>query len=95
MLSFLLLHSSAAEVVITGNEKTGKVEKAAARARELLNGNSSVLVKVSESADMLAEAAPFSQEYPAEEELNIYVCRNFQCERPVQTIAGMEKLLKE
>ncbi|NBB76730.1 MAG: DUF255 domain-containing protein [Bacteroidetes bacterium] len=95
MLALSAMHSPATELLISSKDKNDRVVSAVQQARELLNGNSSILLKLDNTSSRLAEVAPFTKEYPVEQRLSIFVCKNFQCERPVHTIREMRDLLKE
>jgi len=61
--------------------------------RELLPAGSVILIKTDEWSQPLEEVAPFTKDYPVQEKLSVYVCKNFECSMPVHSSAELKKLL--
>lgn len=92
MLAFLEELWPPAELVAAAREIPAELR---AFLRETSYRPLTVLVKTPENAEALAALAPFTEDYSIPEQgARYYLCRDGACARPVDSIAGLEALLK-
>jgi uncharacterized protein len=91
--SLLYLNGEINEIVICTKEISREVQEAIRIAREHSPAGSGILLKTPETETQLNQISDFSKNYPAEDNLTVYVCSNFSCKTPVHSPNELEELL--
>ena len=93
--AYQLLNSNLNEIVICSKNRDQRVQEAIRICRDKAPLGSLILLKTSDTETVLGQVSEFSKNYPAEENLAVYVCSNFSCKAPVHTLEQLEKLFSK
>ena len=88
---YQLMNAPLTEIVVVAPEYSDEVRKSIDISRNETSPGSSVLLKTPKYESGLREIAPFTDNYPVGDQISIYVCKNFKCEKPIH---GPEELKK-
>ncbi|MEO8231707.1 MAG: thioredoxin domain-containing protein [Ignavibacteriota bacterium] len=90
------LFSQSTEIVIVSGQKDNLAIKAIELIRNIYNPNKIVILKPDENRKDFAELLSFTKDMILKENnTTFYVCRDYKCNQPVNTIEELEKLLLE
>ena len=90
--SYLLMNSPTNEVVICAEDRDDTVQAAIQLIREKAPAGSSILLKTSQTESTLNQVSEFTKNYPAAEEMSIYVCSGFSCKAPVHSLEELNQI---
>lgn len=89
-----LIHAvkPSAEVVICGHPEDPEVLRMIRTVRTELKEPYVMLLKSVENRERLSRMAPYTEAFPLNDAPSAWFCRNFRCEMPVHTAAGLREL---
>jgi uncharacterized protein YyaL (SSP411 family) len=83
------------EVVVVGDRKSSETQEILAYINGIYKPGKVVLYKDPADADKLASIAPFTKDQKmVGEKTTVYICRNFACEQPINSLDELKSRLK-
>ncbi|MDF7806084.1 thioredoxin domain-containing protein [Pontiellaceae bacterium B12219] len=80
------------EIVVVGDRKDAKTQGMLDYIHSVYLPGKVVLFKDAENAEALAEIAPFTKDQnQADGKTTVYICRNFACEKPIQSLEELKQ----
>ena len=93
LLAYEFFLGDSMEIVITAEKNDEITTKLINTCRNHADSSTAILLKTEETAIRLDAIAPFLKNYPISKNPAVYVCRSFECEAPVYTVAEVESIL--
>jgi len=91
--ALMMTQRPSAEIIVSGPPDDPEVRSLIRTVRQEMREPFVLLQKSGINAERLAEMAPYTTGYPAEESAALYLCRQFRCEAPVHTVEALRELL--
>ena len=89
-----MMEQNSNEILIAAKKQDELTTSFLKTARDHVGSGSVILLKIKESADQLANVAPFTRSFPIKEKPAVYVCSNFACKAPVFDTDSLKELLQ-
>ncbi|MFO7447346.1 MAG: thioredoxin domain-containing protein [Ignavibacteriaceae bacterium] len=88
------ISGSSYEIIVTGDKNSPETVKILKYLRSIFLPNKVILQKDNNMEQQLNKLSPFTSDYKAKDgKTLVYVCRNFSCSLPVESINELERLL--
>ncbi|NBC25467.1 MAG: DUF255 domain-containing protein [Bacteroidetes bacterium] len=94
LIPLLVKEHHPAEIAVTGPAESSQVEQFLNYFHTADRFRYSVLLKTDQNADRVEKSSEFLKPFNIGEKAAVYVCRNFSCDAPVQSVEELKKLLK-
>ncbi|MEX2457291.1 MAG: thioredoxin domain-containing protein, partial [Balneolaceae bacterium] len=94
LITPLLMQSNPVEVVITCKQRNSTVDEITSYLQSQDRFRISIVLKTEENAKLLKEISPFSETFPVENRVAVYICRNFTCETPVYSLEDVKSVFE-
>ncbi|MEX1063117.1 MAG: thioredoxin domain-containing protein [Balneolaceae bacterium] len=93
MQALMFATKPSAEIVISGQAEDPVVQEMIRTLRHNMKMPFVLLLKNKENSLKLSELAPFTRDFPVETAPSVYVCHQFKCEAPVQSVSALKEML--
>ena len=93
MSALLAGSGSTTQIIITSQEWNQKLEMMVKEIRARATTDATIIVITEEWRNQLSERIPFINNYPIGDSPTFYICRNYQCKRPVYRLTEAIDLL--
>ena len=82
------------EIAITGQSDNDSLSDILDYLSTLNRFQNSVILKTEKTQEAMRKLSPFTESFPIDKSLNIYVCKNFSCDTPVHSLNKLKEILR-